>query len=204
MDKKVVLVGGFHEIIELCEDNDIEILGIIDNNIVEDTYWGYPIIGTDNDASILFEKEYKNIPVLITPDIPHIRYQLYNYYKIKIGCKVASLISKDTYISRSVKIGEGTIIQRGVNISSNIIIGKMVKINTNVNMMHDCLLDDYVTVAPNSVLLGKVKIGAFTYIGANSTLLPMMVVGENVIIGAGSVVTKPVQSNITIKGNPAK
>lgn len=203
MDKKVILVGGFHEIIELCEDNSIEILGIIDNNIIEDTYWGYPILGTDSDASVLLEK-YKNIPVLITPDIPHIRCKLYNYYKKNIGFKVASLISRDAYLSRSAKIGEGTIIQRGVNISSNTIIGKMVKINTNVNVMHDCILDDFVTVAPNSVLLGKVKIETSTYIGANSTLLPMVTVGENAIVGAGAVVAKPVRSNITVKGNPAK
>lgn len=203
MDRKVILVGGFHEIIELCEDNDVEIVGIIDNNIVEDTYWGYPVIGTDGNANILFEK-YKDVPVLITPDIPYIRNKLYNYYTRKVGFKVASLISKDAYISRSAEIGEGTIIQRGVNVSSNIIIGKMVKINANVNIMHDCILDNYVTVAPNSVLLGKVTIGTSTYIGANSTLLPMVTIGENVIVGAGAVVTKPVCSNITVKGNPAK
>ena len=93
MDNKVILVGGFHEIIELCEDNDIEIAGIIDNYLTNDTYWGYPIIGTDDKAKVLFET-YKNVPVLITPDVPHVRYKLYHYYK-SIGFQVASLISRD-------------------------------------------------------------------------------------------------------------
>ena len=170
MDNKVILVGGFHEIIELCEDNDIEIAGIIDNYLTNDTYWGYPIIGTDDKAKVLFET-YKNVPVLITPDVPHVRYKLYHYYK-SIGFQVASLISRDASISRSAIIGEGTIIQRGANLSSNIKIGQMVKVNTNANIMHDCLIGNYVTVAPNAVLLGKVEIDDKAYIGANATLLP--------------------------------
>lgn len=201
MGKKIILVGGFHEIIELCEDNHIEIIGIIDNHLTDDTYWEYPVIGKDENARTLFEA-YKNVPVLITPDIPRVRYNLYHYYK-DIGFGIASLISRDAYISRSAEIGEGTIIQRGTNISSNTSIGQMVKINTNANVMHDCVISNYVTVAPNAVLLGKVKVEDGTYIGANATILPSVIIGQNTMVGAGSVVTKSVHSNAVVKGVPA-
>lgn len=202
MDKKIILVGGFHEIIELCEDNHIEIIGIIDNHLTDDTYWGYPVIGKDENAKFLFDK-HKNVPVLITPDIPSVRYNLYHYYK-NIGFGIASLISRDAYISRSAEIGEGTIIQRGVNISSNTSIGQMVKINTNTNIMHDCMISSYVTVAPNTVLLGKVKVENEAYIGANATILPSVIIGQSAMVGAGSVVTKSVHSNTVVKGVPAR
>lgn len=202
MDKKVILVGGFHEIIELCEENKVQITGIIDPHLTEQTYWGCPVLGKDEDAERLYDF-YKEVPVLITPDLPRIRFKLYNYYT-QIGFKVASLISKDAYVSRSAKIGEGTIVQRGVHISSNVNVGKMVKLNTNANVMHDCQVKDYATVAPDAILLGKVIVNEASYIGANATLLPEIVIGENVIVGAGAVVTKRVQPNTIVKGIPAK
>ena len=41
-------------------------------------------------------------------------------------------------------------------------------------------------------------------IGANATLLPGMVIGENAIVGAGSTVTKNVEKNSIVVGNPAR
>lgn len=41
-------------------------------------------------------------------------------------------------------------------------------------------------------------------IGANSTLLPGVVIGANALVGAGSVVTKNVESNTVVAGNPAR
>ena len=53
MVNKVILVGGFHEMIELCEDCGYSIVGIIDNTI-STNYWNYPIIGTDGDCQELY------------------------------------------------------------------------------------------------------------------------------------------------------
>lgn len=202
MDRRVILVGGFHEIIELCEDNDVQIMGVIDNNIITNDYYGYPLLGKDSDAAFLYDK-YKDIKLLITPDIPSVRLKLYNFYK-QIGFNIATLISKEAYVSRYSLVNEGAIIQRGVNISSNVRIGKMVKLNINVNLMHDCIVDDFVTIAPNAVVLGKVNIGSDSYIGANSTILPTLNIGKRSIVGAGAVVTRTIGDNQVVKGVPAK
>lgn len=42
------------------------------------------------------------------------------------------------------------------------------------------------------------------WIGANSIILPGVTIGENAIIGAGSVVTRDVEANTIVAGNPAK
>lgn len=201
MNDGVILVGGFHEIIELCRRCGKEIVGIIDNNL-RDEYLGYKILGTDGLAGELY-KEYADFPVIISPDSPAMRIRLVEYYKI-IGYRFTGLISPKANISESAQIGAGVIIQDGVNVSSASLVGDFVKLNTYANVMHDVVVRDWVTVAPNAVLLGRVCIGEATYIGANSTVLAEKNVGRNAVIGAGAVVTKDVGDGITVVGNPAR
>lgn len=201
MKTDVILVGGFHEIIELCEECNYNVRGIINDN---DTgiYYDIPIIGTDNDAVKLFD-DYKHCKVIVTPDSPHLRKELVSYYR-SIGYHFTNLISPRAHISKYAEIGEGSVIQSGVNISAASKIGSFCKLNCNCNIMHDIIIEDYTTIAPNAVLLGKVEIGEKVYIGANSTLLPNIKVGNNAIIGAGAVVTRNVENFKTVKGVPAK
>ena len=201
MDKEIILVGGFHEIIELCEEIGYKIIGIIDNNLKE-TYWGYPIIGTDDMIKNLTRK-YKNIPLVITPDLTSIRKKLFLEYS-KYAFEFETIISPTAKISKSSIIRTGAIIQHQVNVSSNVRIGIFAKLNVGCNIMHDSTIGNFVTIAPNAVILGRVNIGDSTYIGANSTILPDKSIGENVIVGAGAVVTKNFDSNSIIKGIPAK
>lgn len=197
----IILIGGFHEIIELCEICNKRIIGIIDNKL-KDQYLGYPILGDDKLALSLY-KELGNIPIIVTPDIPEAREKLVKYY-LNIGYKFCVLIHPNANISKYANIGNGIIIQNGVNISANVVVKDFVKINTYANIMHDSRIGEYSTIAPNAVVLGKVNISELSYIGANSTILPEKVIGKKTIIGAGAVVTKNVSSYKTVKGNPAK
>ncbi len=201
MMKDLLLVGGFHEVIELCESCGRNIVGIIDNNIVGD-YLGYPILGTDEDASSLFNK-YGNCELVVTPDAPSLRKKLVEFYSM-IGYCFATIISPSARVSKSAVICDGVVVQAGVNISSYTKIGKFVKLNTNSNIMHDSVIGDFCTIAPNAVCLGRVTIGVGSYVGANSTILPEIYIGKNSVVGAGAVVTHNVPSHVTVKGIPAK
>lgn len=201
MRTKVVLVGGFHEVIELCEECGYDVIGIIDNTL-EDDYYNIPIIGKDDDAQELF-KRYGKYTLVITPDAPNIRKRLVEYYGA-IGYKFATIISPSAKISKSATIGEGTIIQYGVNISSECNIGRFCKLNTLCNVMHDNVIGDFSTIAPNAVLLGRVHVGEGSYIGANSTILPEKNIGNCATIGAGAVVTHDISSKMIVKGVPAR
>lgn len=102
-------------------------------------------------------------------------------------------------------------------------IGKNCDINPGlmVDYSHCWLieLEDRVTLAPqvyllahdastkrtlNHTRLGRVLIKAGAFIGARSIIMPGVTVGENAIVAAGSVVTKSVESNTIVGGNPAK
>ena len=200
VEDKVILVGGFKEIIDLCEMCGKTIVGVIDNKISGD-FNEYKLLGTDSNASDIY-KEYNDIPLVITPDKPLSRKSLMQYYS-SIGFSFASLIHPGAQVSKSVSFGKGVIIQTGVHISSNVSIGDFVKLNTYSNIMHDSEVGNFTTVAPNAVVLGRIKIGELCYIGANATILSDIQIAKGVMVGAGAVVTKNVSENKTVAGNPA-
>ena len=201
MSKEIILVGAFHEMIELCEDAGYSIVGIIDNELTGE-YYGYPVIGTDKDVSALIKK-YPGVEFVLSPDNPGVRKKLSGYYS-SLGCSFATVVHPAASISRFASIGEGTVIQRGVNVSANSKVGRFCKLNSFCNVMHDINVGDFATVAPNAVLLGYVSVEDLCYIGANSTILPKCTVGCETVVGAGAVVTKCIEPNKVVAGIPAR
>lgn len=197
--KDIILVGAFIETIELCEECNYNIVGVVEDRNVDTC--GYPWLG--NDEEFLAKKEsYIKIPLVNVPDSPIVRERLFNMYK-KNGFSFETVISPHAKISKSAKVGEGCVIQAYSNISAKVIIGDCVRINTGANIMHECVVGSFSTIAPNVVLLGRCDIGEYGYIGANSTVLPNHKIERNVIVGAGAIVTKDVSEGKVVVGNPA-
>ena len=201
MKQKILLVGAYHEMIEVCEDAGFEIVGIIDNKETGE-YYGVPVIGTDDDAEAL-KKQYPNIPVVISPFMPKARKKLYELYA-SLGYTFATVISPKATVSRFATIGEGTVILNGVNVAANTHIGRFVKLNTMCNIMHDNVIGDFVTVSPSALTLGYVTIEETAFLGGSCTILPYKKVGAGATVGAGAVVTKDVAAGQVVKGNPAR
>lgn len=49
-----------------------------------------------------------------------------------------------------------------------------------------------------------IKVGNNVWIGGNVCVMPGVTIGDNVVIGGGAIVTKDVESNVVVAGNPAK
>ena len=201
MREQILLVGAFHEAVELCELCGLEIAGIFDNAKRGD-YYGYPILGDDSSAGEASDA-LRRIPVLLTPDQPTLRRRLAERYT-QLGFCFRSLISPEARVSKSAMLGRAAFIQSGCNVSAAARLGDFVRLNSFANVMHDSVVGAFTTVAPNAVVLGKVTIGEGCYIGANCTILPGLEVQSGAVVGAGAVVTNPVARGTTVVGVPAR
>ena len=185
--KKIIIVGAFHETVELCELCNYEIIGIIDGGLTGE-FMGYPILGSDKDTATLYAA-HKDCLLVISPDSSRVKRKLANLYT-NIGFDFATVISPKANISRTATIGKGVVIQSGVNISSSAIIGDFCKLNFNCNIMHDVTIDVFSIIAPNAVILGRVHIGSDVYIGANSTVMSDVAVSDNSKVSPASFISE--------------
>jgi sugar O-acyltransferase (sialic acid O-acetyltransferase NeuD family) len=197
----VIVVGAFHEILELCRRSGKTVVGIFDNERTG-TFQGIPILGTDKDACDLLVR-WADVPLIISPDMPTRRKRLYDYYQ-ELDCTFCPLTDPSAVISSSAELSEGVLVAAHAHISSNARVGKLTRVNVMANLMHDTVVEDFVTIAPNAVLLGNVIVETMAYVGSNATVLPGRRIGARAMIGAGSVVTRDVDPGTAVAGNPAR
>ena len=198
---RIVIVGGFSEVIELCLSANREICGVIDRQPV-DPAGSAPYLGDDAVASSV-RSRFPDAGIVLSPDLPDARERLYEYYS-KLGFEFPQVFHPLARISASSRIGVGVTLQSGSCVSSDVRLGDFVRLNFDALVTHDCSVGDYTTIAPRAVLLGRVSVGARCYIGANATILPMVRVHAESIVGAGAVVTKDVPARSIVKGNPGR
>ena len=107
-----------------------------------------------------------------------------------------------------------------IDMGANVKIGNHVFINHSLTIMArgGIEIEDDVMTGPGACLLtanhdlydhqvllcGKVTIKKDAWIGAKAMILPGVTVGENAVVAGGSVVTKDVEANTVVGGNPAR
>lgn len=118
--------------------------------------------------------------------------------------KFQTITFSDLNISKTSKIGLGTMIDSNVSIAAHTTIGNFVSVNRHVSIGHHTVIGDFVSINPGCNIAGNVTIGSGTTIGMGTNVLNTVQIGENSIIGAGSNVTKDIPSNVMAYGNPCK
>ena len=84
------------------------------------------------------------------------------------------------------------------------VLEDFVKLDALVHIGHDTHLHKNVEITAGVTISGFCELGEHAYVGVNAVLRNRIKVGENAFIGMGSNVTKSVEANTTVAGNPAK
>lgn len=140
---------------------------------------------------------------------------------IYAGCEIGkkTLVADLATVRENVKIGVKNIIGRGAAIENFTNIGDNCKIETNAYITAYSTIEDNVFIAPGVVTSNDnfaarskerynhfkgvtVKTGG--RIGAQATILPGKIIENDGFVAAGSVVTRDVNAEKIVAGNPAK
>jgi acetyltransferase-like isoleucine patch superfamily enzyme len=140
---------------------------------------------------------------------------------IYCGCEIGekTLIADLATVRENVTIGSKTIIGRGTAVENFCSVGSNCKLETNVYLTAYSKVEDNVFIAPgvvtsndNFAARSKERYDHFKgvtvkkggRIGVQATILPGKIINEDAFVAAGSVVTKDVEKEIIVAGNPAK
>ncbi len=198
--------GGFGREVAWCVEriNDVtptwNLKGFIDDN---ETKWGakedeYLVLG---DCEYL--KQQENAYAVCAVGNAKVRRQIIEKLS-NSSVRFATIVDPSVILSKSVSIGEGTIICAGTIATVDISIGKHVIINLNCTLGHDDIIEDYVTIYPSVNVSGNVLIGERSEIGTGTQIIQGKVIVPDTVIGAGTVVVKDVKEKGTYVGCPAK
>jgi UDP-3-O-[3-hydroxymyristoyl] glucosamine N-acyltransferase len=105
-------------------------------------------------------------------------------------------------IGKEVEIGSCVTIARGTIDSTQ--ISDMAKIDDHVFIAHNVLIGFRSILVAGCEISGSVEIGDDCWIGPLSTIRDGLTIGSKSIVGMGSVVTKNVEQETTVAGNPAR
>lgn len=105
---------------------------------------------------------------------------------------------------KNIKIGRNVFINSGcrfqdqgqINIGDESLIGH--------NVVFATINHDYNPLNRGTMYLKPIVLKERAWIGSNSTILPGVTIGKNSIVAAGSIVTKDVDPNTIVGGNPAR
>ena len=201
MQKLFLFGAGGHckQVIDIFkQDTDLTICGIFDDYSQKKDHYGYPILGTINNA-VSLSNIYGDARFFCTIGDNIFREKICSQFD---KTKFINCIHPKSNISDSVKIGLGNYIGAFTNILGDSVIGDFNILNDGAQLPHDSLIGNYNHVSINASLGGNVRVGNYNLIGLNSTILPKITIGDNITVGAGTVVHRDIKESCTVVGNP--
>lgn len=202
----LIMGAGGHalEILELAAQNgQLEELCFFDNTRSAPS-WVY------DRFPVLYQEEQLRAHFTQTPDFvlgvgnPKVRRILAQIGQAA-GGQFQSIQAQDVYIGQfDNQLAQGLNLMQGVWISNSVSIEEGALINAGAQLHHEVKVGAYTEISPKALLLGAVQIGQNCRIGAQATVLPGIKIADEVVVGAGAVVHKDLPKGVTAVGVPAK
>lgn len=202
MDLLIIGAGGHAKVvIDVVRAAGFEAVASLDPAAVGSHCNGVPVLGSDALAPELFAGGTRGAAVAIGDN--RLRCRIAEQLR-DIGFTFPTLIHPTANVSKSAKIGIGTILMPNAIVNADASIGDFVVINSGAIVEHDCVLGRGAHVAPGTCLGGNVTVGAYALMGIGSTARPGSKIGDNAVVGAGSTVIANIPADCTATGSPAR
>lgn len=185
----------------LAQDCGLSVRGILDDADDKQgtTISGVPVLGKIDNSPI-----HSDAAFVVAIGTPRVRKAVVDRLLRVEPAKFATLIHPDVKRSSCVEIGEGSIIAAGCILTTHIRVGKHNIINLNCTVGHDCIFDDYCTIAPIVAVSGNVQLEQGVEVGTSACIRQGVRMREGSLLGMGGVLTKDVEPNVVMVGNPAR
>jgi UDP-3-O-[3-hydroxymyristoyl] glucosamine N-acyltransferase len=105
-------------------------------------------------------------------------------------------------IEDNVELQALTHVSRGA--LGNTIIGKGTKTDSCVHIAHNNVIGENNMICAHAMFSGSVKMGNGNFVGPSTAIKDVLSIGNNNIIGIASTLTKNVENNLIVAGNPAR
>ncbi len=193
--KKPILIigagGHAHSCVEVIEKSrNFFIAGFISkNHFVNDKIFDYTVLSNKDNFEIFFPK-IKNVAICLG-QIKSSRKREILFKKLKkIGFNFPVFYPKSSYVSKTAKIDEGTIIMNKCVVNSKAKIGKCCIINTSSVIEHDVNIENFCHISTSVTINGGCTIGEKSFIGSGSILRDNIKLKKNTFIKMKSSVKK--------------
>lgn len=207
MDKNICILGVGHNTavyIDLVETCGYNVVGLyhFEEGRKGEIYFGQMIKGSNDD---LFSSNLLGKQFAISVGDNEIRSSLYEKI-IMLGGSIPTLIHPSAVVSRYAQLGRGVVIHANSVVSPDVVIGDNSVVSSNDLITHGSSIGRHCFVASNVVVGAYVTMHDYAFIGSGATIISGKVpyIGTRAYIGAGAVVTKSVESNQRVAGNPAR
>lgn len=205
--KDIYILGVGHNTIvyiDLVERCGYHVAGLyhFEKGRTGELYFGHKIVGTHEE---LFTSDLSGKQFAISVGDNKIRALLYKRLLSNAGI-VPTIVHPSAVVSRYAQLGQGVIIHANSVISPDVIIGDNSVVSSNDLITHGSRMGMHCFIASNVVLGAYVTMQDYAFIGSGATIVSGKVsyIGRDVLVGAGAVVTKNVEPNKRVAGNPAR
>jgi sugar O-acyltransferase (sialic acid O-acetyltransferase NeuD family) len=163
---------------------------------------GLPVLAVGRDESLEFCRR-EGLSVAVAVGDNRSRAMLFERLRVA-GLTVATVVHPMAVISRSARLGMGTVALACAVVNADAEVGEDAILNTGCVVEHDCRIGSHVHIGPGVHLGGNVWVGDGTQVGLGSCVRNKTRVGSWSLVGAGAVVVAPVPDGATVVGNPAR
>ena len=189
--KRIVIFGAgghAHVVADVIRAAGDKVVAFLDDNLEQE----------DCSGKLEDYNKYKNCEFVIGIGDSEIREKI-----SKINVKWHTAIHPSAIISKSVLIGDGTVVMPNVVINARSLIGRHCIINTSSVIEHDNNIGDFCHISVGANLGGNISLGEKTWVGIGSTIKNGINICSNVMIGAGSLIVKDISDSGVYFGAPA-